>query len=59
MIILKMRSTLTTNSVEVPTIIDMLPLTSKSLVGRMKNSTHGVHEHTSVSPSDEHIDTNI
>lgn len=50
MITLKMRSTLTTNSGEVLTIIDMLPLTLKSLVGLMKNSTYGVRRHSSVSP---------
>lgn len=45
----KMKSTLTTNLVEVLIIIDMLLLTTKSLVGLMKHSRHGVHSCSSVS----------
>lgn len=51
----KMKLILTTSLAEVLTIIDMLLLTTRSLVGPMKNSRHGVHVCSSVS----HWDTNI
>lgn len=53
----KMKLTLTTSLVEVLTIIDMLLLTTRSLVGLMKNSRHGVHSCSPVSPWDTKIRT--
>ena len=52
MTIPKTKSTLTMNLVEVLIIIDMLLLTTKSLVGLMKNSRHVVHSCSSISPWD-------
>ena len=46
----KMKSVLTTNLGEVPTITDMLHPTMKSSVGPMKNSRHGVHNCSSLKP---------
>ena len=51
MITPKTKSTLTTNSVEVLTIIGMLLPTMRSLVGLTKNRRHGVSNCSSVSPS--------
>ena len=48
----KMKSTLTMNLVEVLIIIDMLLLTTRSLVGLMKNSRRDVHSCSSISSED-------
>lgn len=50
MITPKTKSTLTTNSVEVLTIIGMLLPTMRSLIGLTKNRRHGVPSCSSVSP---------
>lgn len=55
MTILKTKSIPTTNLVEVLTIIDMLLLTTRSLVHLMENSRHGVHNQPSVNPCDTNV----
>ena len=51
----KMKSTLTMNLVEVLTIIDMVLLMTRSLVGLMKNRRDGVHIYSSTSPQDTNV----